>query len=227
MLTKPRLELLADRTRVRLLRTLAERGTASVQELADASSVHLNTARARLNAMEEAGIVVRASEPAQGRGRPRVRYRLAEGWRFPSTDFLGLAELLAAIVLREVPDEQQIQAIGRDWGRYLCGRPGIHELKVEIPRAMEQLGFDATVEDREVRLSACPCRLIMPGRPEVLCHLATAVIDGMFESAGSEVAVADARHDPQRRLCALRLRRSARSRRSGSGRRELSPRTVD
>jgi hypothetical protein len=91
---------------------------------------------------------------------------------------------------------------------------------------MEQLGFDATVEDLDVRLSACPCPLIMPGRPEVLCHLATAVIDGMLESAGSQVAVVDARHDPERRVCALRLRRSARSRRSVR-RRPESPRAVD
>ncbi|MDQ6806448.1 MAG: helix-turn-helix domain-containing protein [Actinomycetota bacterium] len=226
MSTNQRVELLADRTRVRLLRTLAERGTVSIQELADAASVHLNTARARLSGMEEAGIVLRATAPAQGRGRPTVRYRLAEGWRLPSTDYLGLAELLAAIVLRVVPDEKQIQAIGRDWGRYLTGRPGIHQLDVEIPRAMEQLGFDATVVEREVRLSACPCPLIMPGRPEVLCHLATAVIDGMLDSAGSELTVVDGRHDPQRRVCALRLRTSARTR--GSVRpRKQSSRTLD
>ena len=220
MSANQRLELLADRTRVRLLRTLAERGTVSVQELADAASVHLNTARARLNAMEEAGIVIRATAPARGRGRPTVRYRLAEGWRLPSTDYLGVAELLAAILLRVAPDEKHIQAIGRDWGRYLTGRPGIHQLDVEIPRAMERLGFDATVEEREVRLSGCPCPLIMPGRPEMLCHLVTAVIDGMHDSAGSELAVVDSRHDPQRRVCAVRLRRSARSRRSVRGRRQ-------
>lgn len=220
------MELLADRTSLRLLRALAERGTVSVRELAVAAGVHLNTARARLSALEEAGIVVRATVPAQGRGRPTVRYRLADGWRLPSTDYLGLAELLAAIVLRVAPDEERIQAIGRDWGRYLTGRPGIHELKVEIPRAMEQLGFDATVAEREVRLSACPCPLTMPARPEVLCHLAIAVIEGMLDSAGSELSVVDARHDPQRRVCSAHLRRSARAHRSAR-RRQQSSRTLD
>jgi predicted ArsR family transcriptional regulator len=225
MSTNRRLELIADRTSLRLLRTLGERETASARELADAASVHLNTARARLNAMEEAGIVVRITAPAQGRGRPTVRYRQTEGWRLPSTDFLGLAELLGVIVLRAAPDEGRIAAIGREWGRYLTGRPGIHEPGVEIPRAMEQLGFAATVEGREVRLSACPCPLIMAARPEVLCHVAAAVIDGVLEGAASDLRVMDARHDPQRRVCSMQLRRSARPRRQA--RRKPSPRTVD
>jgi predicted ArsR family transcriptional regulator len=225
MSTNLPLELIADRTSLRLLRTLGERETASARELADAARVHLNTARARLNVMEEAGIVVRITAPAQGRGRPTVRYRQAEGWRLPSTDFLGLAELLAVIVLRVAPDFGQIAEIGRAWGRYLTGRPGIHELGVEIPRAMEQLGFDATVDGREVRLSACPCPLIMPARPEVLCHLAAAAIDGVLDGAASDLRVAEARHDPQRRVCSMQLRGSARSRRQA--RRKPRRRTVE
>lgn len=207
MSTNLRLDLIADPARLRILRTLAERESISAQALADAAGVHLNTARARLSEMEAARIVVRYNAPAKRRGRPSVRYRLAEGWRLPSSDFYGLAELLAALVLRLAPDEQQIQALGRDWGRYLIGRPGIHELEAEIPRAMQSLGFDATVSEDEVRLSACPCPLIMPARPQLLCSLATAVIEGMIDAAGGELAIADTRHDPQRRACAAQLRR--------------------
>ena len=213
MSTNSPLELIADRTSLRLLRALGERESASAQELADAASVHLNTARARLNALEQAGTVVRVAVPAQGRGRPAVRYRLSEGWRLPSTDFLGLAELLAAIVLREALDEGRMAAIGRAWGRYLTGRPGIHEVSAEIARAMERLGFDTTVAGREVRLSACPCPLIMPARPDVLCHLAAAAIAGVLDGAASDLRVVDACHDPHRRVCSMQLRRSARPRR--------------
>jgi predicted ArsR family transcriptional regulator len=201
----PPLELIADRARLQLLRALAEHDEAPLADLAAAAGIHPNTARPRLRELERAGVVERLSGPARGRGRPSVRYRVTKGWRLPTTDFLGLAELLAAVVLRTGVDGRQLDALGRDWGRYLVGRPGSHELARVVPASMAQLGFDARVARRRVVLSACPCPLAMPGRPAVLCRLATAVMSGVLEAAGSDLRPAEAKHDPRRRLCTVRL----------------------
>lgn len=205
MSTKSLLESIADPLRLRLLRALSERGGVSLQELAAAVEAHVNTIRPHVMDLEEAGMVARDSPSPEGRGRPRVRYRLADGWRLPTTDFHGLAELLSALVLRLGPPSDDLDALGRAWGRYLIGRPGDHDLATELARGMEQLGFHAHLDDAGVRLSGCPCPTVMPGRPDVLCRLATATIDGMLEAGGSELKVIDTRHDPERRRCTARL----------------------
>ena len=204
--TNPALEVVADPTLLRLLRALAEHEDPALADLAAAAGIHPNTARPRMRELERAGVVERLSGAARGRGRPAVRYRIAEGWRLPTTDFLGLAELLAALVLRADIADEQLDALGRDWGRYLVGRPGLHEPARALASSMAQLGFDAEVAPTRVVMRACPCPLVMPEQPHVLCRLATATIGGVLEAAGSEVRPADADHDPARRVCTVRLR---------------------
>src|SRR2546421_79330 len=84
----------ADPIRLRIVRHLAENRAATLPELAEAAGVHLNTARPHVQALEAAGVLTRESQAPHGRGRPAVDYRLMEGWSPPTTDFLGLAELL-------------------------------------------------------------------------------------------------------------------------------------
>jgi predicted ArsR family transcriptional regulator len=202
----PPLEAIADRTRLDLLRALAGHEGAALAELAAAAGVHPNTARPRLRDLERAGMVERVAAPARGRGRPALHYRIAEGWRLPTADFLGLAELLGALVLRASVGDEQLDALGRDWGRFLAGRPGTAEVDRAVPASMARLGFDARVTGKRVVLSACPCPLVMPGRPQVLCRLATAAMSGVLEAAGSDLQPAEADHDPGRRVCTVRLR---------------------
>jgi predicted ArsR family transcriptional regulator len=201
------LELVADPIRLRLLRALGDQRSCSLQELAVAAEVHVNTVRPHLRELETGGMVVRESVPAEGRGRPAARYRLAEGWRLPSSDFRGLAELLAAVIARLAPNEAPLQAVGRQWGRYLLGRPGAPDVAAAIPHALERLGFDARLDDGTVVLSGCPCPLVMPGRPSLVCHLATAALSGMLETTGSDLEVVATEHDPLARRCFARLGR--------------------
>src|SRR5436305_2934216 len=175
-----RLEAVADPIRLRVVRKLAEAPTATLPELAGAAGVHLNTVRPHVQALEESGVVTREKEALQGRGRPRVVYRLAPGWTPPTTDFLGLAELLAATLLRTSPSAADLRAVGLEWGRWLLGRPGAHDVAEELPLALEQLGFHARVSGDVLHLSACPCTLVVPGRPELLCELVVAVADGLL-----------------------------------------------
>lgn len=200
------LEAIADPARLRMLRRLAERGAAGVAELARAAGVHANTARPHLAALEAAGIVLRESAEPRGRGHPPARFRLAPGFSLPGTDFRGLAELLAAALARSGMRPDDLRALGREWGRFLLGRPGAPADPREVlPRVLERLGFQARLARGRLHLAACPCPLLLPGQPELLCRLAAGVVDGVLAGIGAGLSVASAEHDPERRSCRLAL----------------------
>jgi predicted ArsR family transcriptional regulator len=220
------LDVLSDPVRLRVVRHLEGGADASLQELADAAGVHLNTVRVHVGALEAAGALDRASAARAGRGRPQVRWRLASGWTVPTSDFRGLAEVLAAILVRRGADAEDVRAVGIEWGRYLLGRPGAREIEHELPRALEQLGFSVRIADRTLELSACPCSIVLPDRPELICELAVAVVDGVLAGAGSELRVSERSHDTGARACRAHLapppaagRTRRRSRRGGRIRR--------
>jgi predicted ArsR family transcriptional regulator len=204
-----RLDAVADPLRLRIVRRLADAPGATLPELAAASGVHLNTVRPHVVALEEAGVVTREPEAPGGRGRPRLTYRLAGDWTPPTTDFLGLAELLAATLVRSEPSTDDLRAVGLEWGRWLLGRPGRHDLAVDLPLALERLGFHAQVRGSTLELSACPCSLVLPDRPELLCELAAAVVDGLLAGSGSGLSVGRRAHHPDVRRCALTLEGAA------------------
>jgi predicted ArsR family transcriptional regulator len=200
-----RLEAVADPIRLRVLRCLSDTPAATLPELARAAGVHLNTVRPHVLALERAGVLTRERQAPEGRGRPPVQYRLAGDWRPPTTDYLGLAELLAATLARSAPSTLDLRAVGLEWGRWLLGRPGSHDFSEEVPRALEHLGFHARVHDQVLELSACPCTLVLPNRPELLCELAAAVVDGVLAGSGSGLKVGRRAHHPDQRRCALEL----------------------
>jgi hypothetical protein len=74
-----------------------------------------------------------------------------------------------------------------------------------LPAALERLGFDARLDGNELVLSACPCRLVSPDRPELVCNLAIAVTEGVLAGCGSSLHVSARTHDPERRRCAAVL----------------------
>jgi predicted ArsR family transcriptional regulator len=199
------LDVVAHPIRARILGFLGQRDSASLPELAEAAGVHRNTVRPHVAALEDAGVLETESETPRGRGRPRRRFRLRAEWSSPTADFRGLAELLAAALATADIDGDRLDSLGRDWGRFLLGRPGGGRADHEIPRALGKLGFSADVRDGAVELSSCPCPLVSPPRPELVCRLATATVDGVLAGAGDVRCVAGATHDPVRRRCSVRL----------------------
>jgi predicted ArsR family transcriptional regulator len=198
------LEAVGHPVRLRILDRLGA-GPASITELAEAAGVHENTARAHVAALEQGELVLAESRPPSGPGRPGVQYRLTpEGERLDQ-DFLGLAELLAAVVSRSGASVPELREIGKEWGRYLVGRPGRFDLAERVPAVLRRLGFEATVAGDEVRLTDCPCPLVSSDRPELICALASGVLDGVLAAAGNERRIAEEIHDPAARDCRIIL----------------------
>jgi len=182
--------------RLRLLRHLADRGTAGLDELADAADVHPNTARAHVQELEREGVVVREDAPSGRRGRPAARFRLRPGWRAHAASLEGLARLLAETLVELDPGQEALERAGRAWG---ASRDG------DVVAGLERLGFAARRDGDALVLAACPCPLVAPDRPDAVCRLARAVAEGYG------VRVAEAHHDPRRRHCRLELYSAASS----------------
>ncbi|MDP8931428.1 MAG: helix-turn-helix domain-containing protein, partial [Actinomycetota bacterium] len=200
------LHVLADPVRLSIVRHLSEHGRATLPHLAEAVGVALNTARAHVQALEEARIVERAQQHLGGPGRPAHVYRLVADWVVATSDFMGLAQLLATVVLRSGSDRNLVHTAGHDWGRWWLGRPGVRRVEQELPHALERLGFDAQVNG-DLVLSGCPCPLVAPDDPLLVCELTAGVVDGMLAGSASSVRMGRRHNDPARRHCRIELHR--------------------
>ncbi len=200
-----RLEAIADPIRLRILRRLHGGAITALSDLVLAADAHPHTVRAHLAALEQAGLVRRERLPPAGRGQPPAAWRLVADYVLPLADFRGLAELLGAAVARGARTPKELRALGLEWGRYLRGRPGASPAPEDLAPALARLGFDATVHGDEVQLAACPCPLIVPDRPTLVCDLAMAVIDGFLRASGSRWKVVKRKHDVSARCCSAEL----------------------
>ena len=197
------LDAVAHPVRLRIVRHLSDHGPASLSELAQAAGVHENTARSHVTALQEGGVISTERRPLDRPGRPGVNYRLVEALLIAPTP---LAQLRAAALDRAGPDATQLRATGRDWGRYLAGRPGSHEIETKLPEVLEQVGYRCELRDDAVELSGCPCKSVLPGQPRLICCLAEGVVDGALAATSSKRRVASAQHDPEARHCRLELK---------------------
>src|SRR2546430_3132342 len=110
------IDAVADPLRLRVIRRLSDGEAASMAELAEAAGVHVNTVRPHVAALEQAAVVERLRAAPSGRGRPTICYRLASDWSLPTSDFRGLAGLLAAVALRAGAAPRGPAPVGRSVG---------------------------------------------------------------------------------------------------------------
>ena len=193
-----RLDLIADPVRLAIARFLRG-GPASAADVADGVGIHLNTARSHLQTLVYAGVVRKTNEVRSGPGRPVVRYRINEDWIPPGDELLGLAQLMAT-TLRSGPARARQRA--RRWGRDAAAA-GSGSARSDLRAMLSRLGFVAAMDREELALSGCPCPLVSPDRPVVVCALVDAAIDGALENRG--MTARSRRHDPESRRCSIGL----------------------
>ena len=202
-------DAVADPVRARLVRRLASSDPASLEDLAKAAGVHPNTARAHLSALEADGFVERRPQPTDKPGRPRTIFSLRDDWTVPDEGFLAMAELLGAALGATKPDPRALRRLGARWGRKAVAAAGPGDAHDELLRVLARLGFDARIDGNRLILTGCPCPLISPERPALVCRLVDAVVDGILDGSGSRLHAVRHEHDPVGRSCSAVLQLEA------------------
>jgi predicted ArsR family transcriptional regulator len=193
-----RLDAIADPIRLAVARFLRS-GAASAAEVADGVGIHLNTARSHLQKLVDAGLVRKTNESRSVPGRPVVRYRIEEAWMPAGDELLALAQLMAATLGGGLAPARER---ARRWGQ-AAAAAGTGSARSDLRAMLSRLGFEATIDREELALTSCPCPLVSPDRPAVVCALMDAAIDGALEGRG--LGACSRRHDPESRHCSMAL----------------------
>jgi predicted ArsR family transcriptional regulator len=211
---------LSSPVRTRLLRLLVG-GAASadgaatdggeVPELATTLGLHVNTVRAHLAVLQDAGLV-RSQPDARGRpGRPRLVYRPTAAAADalaprppgdPEPGYRVLAELLAGQLAASTERPADVATeLGASWGRGTVGAEVATPLgdAAAIERVLallDEAGFgperiagpDGQVQ---VWLHRCPFAEVARHQPDVVCSVHLGFLRGALDALGSDVEVAD------------------------------------
>jgi predicted ArsR family transcriptional regulator len=204
------LEAVAHPIRLAILRRLtAAAEPLGFQALAAAAGVHVNTVRPHIAALESAGVLRRARVVSGRRGRPQVRFRLRPGWTPPGRDLRELAGLLATAISERRASPRALAALGRDWGRRAARRVSAASRDGVVETVLGELGVDSRVTRDGVHLFGCPCPLVAPTHPELVCDLLVSAAEGAIQETAPRAHMRERTHDPASRRCRVVLERAA------------------
>lgn len=214
-------------SRARVLDLLRDAGSPlGVQEIADRTGLHANTARFHLDALVDAGLAGREPRARAAPGRPSMAYRAVDGGGVTGRrHYRLLAEMLTSLIAGVMPDPGEAAAeAGREWGRYLTEEPAPFQ-KVDAGEAvrrltatLEEIGFapEAAADGTQYRLGLrqCPFREVAENHQDVVCALHLGLMQGAlarmrapvtadrlqpFAEPGLCIAHVKARPEPARR----------------------------
>ena len=187
----------------------------SVTEVADATGLHLNTARFHLDALVEEGLAERNSESRDVPGRPRILYS-AEGPAPGPRSYGLLAEMLTGLVASLEDAGPAAVEAGRAWGRHLIERaaPSEHVDRAEavdrLNRLLDAVGFApecrTTKTGTEVRLHHCPFREVAEKHTDVVCAIHLGLMQGALGELNAPVEAVTLEPFVNPQLCIARLR---------------------
>jgi len=190
--------VLADDTRYRVYRSIAERprDEVTVADIAERFSLHPNVARMHLAKLEQAGFLVTGLRKTSAGGRPARLYRLSEKvltFGFPPRRYELLARL-ALGALSEGGDRRQIEAACREMGvaegRQALGAAGgppadRHTAAAVVARVAEEQGLLPEVgwDDGSLHLTVrnCAFQELSGADPELVCAMHRAFLAGVLE----------------------------------------------
>jgi predicted ArsR family transcriptional regulator len=185
---------------VRILEVLQEaEAPLDARELGTRVGLHLNTVRAHLRVLAEAGLVSTRREERTRPGRPRVLYEAAS----ETLDERALASyrLLAQILASHLGSQQDPSAgaegAGRAWGAHLVRKPppfasiSKEEAIDEVVRLHEQLGFRPELRraksGQEIVLKRCPFQEVATTYQAVVCPVHLGLMKGALAQLGAGV----------------------------------------
>jgi predicted ArsR family transcriptional regulator len=166
-------------------------GPVSVQEIADQSGLHPNTARYHLDLLVDAGMATREPRPQTTPGRPSMAYRASAGGPSGHRHYRLLAEMLASMIAGIVPDPGDAATeAGREWGRYITEQPppfqrlDARQSVEKLTAALDEIGFAPETmtegSGRQLRLHQCPFREVAQQHQDVVCALHLGLMQGVL-----------------------------------------------
>ncbi len=201
---------LGDPTRHRIFRYLADSEDAvSVEDLTTHMRLNHNAIRQHLTKLIDAGLVVRATAAARGRGRPRLEFSV-----HPSVDDRwgagGPYQRLSMMLIEMLRSGDSAVEVGRRAGEEI-------ELRTDRRgRAVEQLGdaitgggFDPVLmsdEPAEFVLRHCPFADTASADPATICALHLGLAQGLAGQLEGVVVEELVPRNPRQAGCRLRFR---------------------
>lgn len=191
---------LANPTRVRILELVQDAAEGiDAATVAQRLGIHVSTARAHLDLLERAALVLSELEERHQRGRPRRLYHPRE---YPTrTDgpdsYQELARILAAS-LNNPEGVRTAEALGVQWGlTAIDGPPPAvrsstrEEVQRRLVAMLDGFGFSPTPRtDGHIELGACPFVEVANEHPDVVCGLHRGALNGAAEALGFSGQVA-------------------------------------
>jgi predicted ArsR family transcriptional regulator len=159
--------------------------------VAAATGLHVTSARAHLDALIEAGLVVSQRQPPKGRGRPRTLYAPAYRQSRGGDPYRDLIDLLAAH-FGDTPAGRSRRArqAGHTWAaQRLDATPDARSAPSRSPAEARQvvaalfteIGFDPEpASDGRLLLHGCPFRDTARAHPEVVCAAHEGLLAGLL-----------------------------------------------
>ncbi|KKK01520.1 transcriptional regulator [Micromonospora sp. HK10] len=175
----------------------AAEGGVTIAEVGERTGLHPSTARAHLDRLVGAGLLVKARASGGQPGRPAWRYRLAAGNEAPApAPYRALAAALLDHLSRRTGGDVRAEATraGQDWGRHLAAAtpPGADPLDT-LFEVLRSLGFSPRLHHSgdgrtEIHLHTCPFLELVKRNPDAICNLHVGVVRGALEHAGAPPA---------------------------------------
>lgn len=193
-------------------------GPLSVAQVAQATGLHVNTARFHLDGLVTDGLAERLSEERSTPGRPRILYAAAVDTT-GSRSYGLLSEMLTGLAASLGGAGRAATAAGREWGRHLVERPAplqrvdAAEATSRLHRVLDAIGFQPRVQAGtdgvEVRLHHCPFREVAERHADVVCAVHFGLMQGALGELRAPLEATSLEPFVAPSLCVARLRRPA------------------
>jgi predicted ArsR family transcriptional regulator len=189
----------------------------SVQQVAEQTRLHVNTARFHLDRLVADGLAERMAEERAAPGRPRILYTADADVRGPRS-FALLAEMLTGLVASLDGAGPAAVEEGRAWGRHLVSGPApsqrvdAEDATARLSRVLDAIGFQPEVrtgsDGVEVLLHHCPFREVAERHTDVVCAMHLGLMQGALGELRAPLGAESLKPFLTPNLCVARLRRA-------------------
>lgn len=208
--TQQQARALGDPTRHRIFRYLVDSvEPVGVGELTDHLGLNHNAIRQHLTKLVRAGLVVQETAPAQGRGRPRLIFRVdpgaEQGWGSPNA-----YQRLSLLLVDMLKTGDTAVEVGRRSALELPvdAADRAHPIQA-LAQAMKVGGFDPVLttdgEAADFVLRHCPFADAAIADPQTVCALHLGLAQGLADQLEGIVVDELEPHDPKQAGCRLRF----------------------